>query len=237
MSDESKRPREVTDGEDIKTLREAARVFFSRPGPRFIAKNAAIAWSVRALLGPPRPSELAICAGVVAWWPLQEWLAHKYILHLEPREIFGTRIDPMFAQKHRAHHANPRDVDFTLLPMEVLRAAMPANVAVWLLSTGMRRQAVTGVAAFATMALAYEWTHFIVHTGVKPKTAYGKRVRQNHRMHHYRNENYWFGFIAPLVDRVLGTEPEPRDVPFSKTARDLFGLGAADARKSDAPVG
>ena len=232
MLPDNVRRRDVIDGEDIKTLRDAARVFFSRPGPRFIARNAAIAWGVRAMLGPPRPAELAICAGVVAWWPLQEWLAHKYVLHLAPREIFGRRIDPMFAQKHRQHHANPRDIDLTLLPMQVLRAAMPANVAVWLLSIGMRREAVTGIAAFATMALVYEWTHFIVHTGVKPKTAYGRRVRRNHRMHHYRNEKYWLGFIAPLVDQIFGTEPNPRDVPFSKTARDLFGLEAQAARES-----
>ncbi len=224
-------PREIMDGEEIRTLGEALRVFFSRPGPRLIAKNAAVAWGVRAFLGPPAPSELAICAGVVLWWPFQEWLAHKYLLHLEPRDLFGKRFDPLFSRKHRKHHANPRDIDLTLLPMHVLRAAMPANVALWALLFGARRQAVTGVAAYATMALVYEWTHFIVHTGVKPKTAYGKRVRKNHRLHHYRNENFWFGFTAPIVDRVLGTDPDPRAAPFSKTARDLFGLEAQDATR------
>jgi len=230
---EDRDPLTVTDGEEIETLAEAVRVFFSRPGPRFIAKNAALGWGLRAFLGPPVLSEVAICAGVVAWWPLQEWLAHKHLLHHEPREIFGKKVDPLFAQKHRAHHVDPRDIDLTLLPKEVLHAAMPANVAAWLLLAGVRRQAVTGMAAYATMALAYEWTHFIVHTGYKPKSAYAKRVRKNHRLHHYRNENYWLGFVAPMIDRILGTDPDPRKVPASKTVRDLFGL-EQQAREAEA---
>ena len=234
---EAKDPRDVTDGEDIETLGQALRVFFSRPGPRLIAKNAAVAWGVRAFLGPPVLSELAICAGVVAWWPFQEWLAHKYLLHLEPREIFGKKLDPLFSQKHRKHHVNPRDIDLTLLPMEVVRGAMPGNIAAWLLLAGVRRQAVTGIAAYATMALAYEWTHFIVHTGYKPKSEYAKKVRKNHRLHHYRNENYWLGFVAPLVDRVFGTDPDPRKVPASKTVRDLFGLEAREAGAREAEAG
>ncbi len=225
---ESTRPRDVTDGEDIKTLRDAVRVFFSRPGPRRIARDAAIAWGVRALLGPPTLSDVTACAGVVASWPVQEWLAHKYLLHLEPREIFGKKLDPLFAQAHRKHHVNPRDIDLTLLPHEVVHVAQRVNVAAWLLLVGPRRHAVTGIAAYTTMALVYEWTHFIVHTGYKPKSEYAKRVRKNHRLHHYRNENYWLGFIVPALDGLLGTEPDPRSVSASKTVRDLFGLEAQE---------
>ena len=218
------------DGEAVTTLRDAAAMFFSKPGPRRIATYAAGAWALRVALGRPRAGDLAVTAAVAAWWPLQEWLAHKYLLHLEPVE---GRRDPLFARRHRAHHVEPREIDLTLLPTEVLDIAMPVNVALWLLLLGGRRSAVTGMAAVATMALVYEWTHLLVHTGYKPKGEFFKKVRRNHRLHHYRSEKNWLGFTLPLVDELLGTAPDPRSIPFSETARDLFGLRAKAARGVD----
>jgi hypothetical protein len=213
------------DLESVGSLGEAARVFFSKPGPRFLVVNALASWGVRALLGPPCRGELGVAAAVVGGWPVQEWAAHRWLLHLEPREVGGLRFDPLFARKHRAHHRAPRDLEHTLLPMEVLRVAAPANVAFWLLaSKGSAKKAATGIATYSTMALVYEWTHFLVHTGVAPRTAFAKRVRRNHRLHHYRHEGYWLSFTWPDVDRWLGTEPEPAAVPRSPTAQRLHGL-------------
>jgi sterol desaturase/sphingolipid hydroxylase (fatty acid hydroxylase superfamily) len=149
---------------------------------------------------------------------------HKHLLHLEPRTVLGVRVDPLFARKHRAHHRDPRDVDLTLLPSSVIAGAIPGAGAAWLMLLGPRRAALTAMAAYSTMALVYEWTHFIVHTGVRPKTAYGKKVRRNHRLHHYRHEAHWLGFTLPAVDAWLGTDPDPATVPRSKTAMDLHGL-------------
>lgn len=218
MNEEARTPR---DGESITSLREAAAYFFAQPGPRRMAAYAAGAWAARAALGPPSLADAGVCAAVVAGWPLQEWLAHKHLLHLEPGE---GRTDPLFAQKHRAHHAAPRDVRTAFLPLEVIDAAMPANVGAWLLGLGRTRAAATGIAAYATMALVYEWTHFLVHTGVAPKSALYTKIRRYHRLHHFRSEQHWFGFTAPWIDEVLGTAPDPKTVPVSKTARDLFGL-------------
>jgi hypothetical protein len=208
----------------ITSLGDAARLFFSRPGPKLIAAKAAIAWGLRAMAGPPRPVELAVCAGVAAWWPVQEWLAHKHLLHLVPRTIRGRRIDPLFASRHRAHHRDPRNLKLTLLPVPVLLAAMPANVALWTNATRDPRVRLTGIAAYSTMALIYEWTHFLVHTGYAPRSAFYARVRRNHRNHHYLNENYWLSFVWPDVDKWLGTEPAPGEVARSPTARKLHGL-------------
>lgn len=209
----------------IRTLREAFRVFVSRRGPRAIIKQVVASWGVRALLGPPSITEIPVVASVVAWWPVQEWLAHKYLLHLEPRTIAGQRIDPGFARVHRAHHRNPDDVDLTLLPLAVVRSAVPASIAFWLVAgLGSPRRTATGVATYATMSLVYEWTHFLVHTGYRPRSRFFRRVRRNHRLHHFHNEDYWLSFTWPGVDRWLGTEPDPRAVSHSETARRLHDL-------------
>lgn len=215
----------IKDATTIRTRREALRVFFSRKGPRTLLGTVATTWAARAMLGPPGPSDLLAAAAAIGIWPIQEWVLHKYLLHLEPRTIAGIHVDPMFARVHRTHHADPRDVDTTLLPTPVIVAAMPFAAGAWLLVFGPRKAAVTAMATYSTMALFYEWTHFIVHTNVKPLTAYGKKVRRNHRLHHFRHEDHWFGFTFPLIDRWFGTDPDPETVTRSRTAMDLYGLG------------
>jgi sterol desaturase/sphingolipid hydroxylase (fatty acid hydroxylase superfamily) len=42
-----------------------------------------------------------------------------------------------------------------------------------------------------------------------------------HRLHHFRNEHYWFGVTMHLGDRVLRTYPAKDAVPPSATARTL----------------
>lgn len=224
-------PRTVTELSSITTYREALRVFFSRPGPRAIAASAGLSWLARAALGPPGLSEPLVMATVIAWWPLQEWLAHKHLLHLRPKKTpFGT-FDPVFSQRHRWHHEHPDDVDGTLLPPRVIYTGIPMAGAILTGLLGPRRRALSAFATYSTMALVYEWTHFIVHTGVRPKREYVKTLRRNHLLHHFRNEQYWLGFTAPIVDRMLGTDPDPAGVPRSKTAMDLHGLRAqANAR-------
>jgi sterol desaturase/sphingolipid hydroxylase (fatty acid hydroxylase superfamily) len=104
---------------------------------------------------------------------------------------------------------------------------MPIAAGLWLAVFGPRRAAVTAMATYSTMALFYEWTHFIVHSNVKPLTSYGKKVRRNHLLHHFRHEDYWFGFTFPHIDRWLGTDPDPATITRSPTARDLYGLANA----------
>ncbi len=212
------------DAMTVKTLKDAVKVFFSRPGPRLIAATAAVGWAGRALLGPPGPTDVAICAGVVGYWPFQEWLVHKYVLHLKPKMEDGkVTFDPDFAKRHRAHHKDPRDVDLTMLPFKLVERSLFTN-AVLLLAFAPKRAALTGIAASATMLLAYEWTHFIVHTGHVPSTRVAKALRRHHLLHHFHNENYWMSFTVPLVDKVLGTSPDMRAVPRSATARNLHGM-------------
>jgi sterol desaturase/sphingolipid hydroxylase (fatty acid hydroxylase superfamily) len=40
-------------------------------------------------------------------------------------------------------------------------------------------------------------------------------------LHHFKNEHYWHGITSTIADRVLGTFPDQREVPRSKTARTL----------------
>lgn len=43
----------------------------------------------------------------------------------------------------------------------------------------------------------------------------------NHRMHHFRNEHYWYSFTMPQVDIAFGTGLADQPVPRSPTCRSL----------------
>jgi hypothetical protein len=49
---------------------------------------------------------------------------------------------------------------------------------------------------------------------------YQRRVRE-HRYHHFRNENYWWGVSMGLGDRLLGTAPQVTETPRSGTTSTL----------------
>ena len=61
-----------------------------------------------------------------------------------------------------------------------------------------------------------------MHTDYKPRTRLYKSIWRNHRLHHFKNEHYWFTVTtAGTADRVLGTFPDPAKVRTSRTAKAL----------------
>ena len=78
---------------------------------------------------------------------------------------------------------------------------------------------VSAALAEYVVIFVYEWTHFLIHTAYRPRSRDYRSVWRNHRLHHFKNERFWHGITQNLSDRVLGTLPDHRDVPKSKTAR------------------
>jgi len=74
------------------------------------------------------------------------------------------------------------------------------------------------------MVFVYEWTHFLIHTAYRPRSATYKAIWRNHRLHHFKNEHYWHGITNTVADHVLHTAPDQKDVPRSRTARTLQSL-------------
>ena len=77
--------------------------------------------------------------------------------------------------------------------------------------------------AVGALMFNYEWVHFLIHTDYKPKSAFYRKLYQGHRLHHFRNENYWYGVSRRFGDQVLGTNPSKNDVPLSPTVKALLG--------------
>jgi hypothetical protein len=135
---------------------------------------------------------------VAAYWPVQEWVLHRYVLHLRPWTLLGRKVDFFFARKHRDHHRRPWHLPEVLLPLRVLLPVMVLNVAGWMLVMPTVELALR-IFAVSVAALLYEWTHFLTHTAYKPRSEYYAQVCLSHRRHHFKSEHYWYGFTVPAV--------------------------------------
>jgi len=212
------------------SLRDCARVFLRQPSPPLLLGAVALAVALRVAQGAWSWRDLVMACGLLAVTPFVEWAIHVYLLHARPFELFGRRIEMLSAREHRAHHEAPAVLEGVLIPVYAVVIFLAAIALTdWALSFplalvlgGARLAWMTSgvVVSFAILA-SYEWTHFLIHTPYRPRRRYFKAIWRNHRLHHYKNERYWFGVTSTVGDRVIGTLADQREVERSPTARSL----------------
>lgn len=208
------------------------RLFTGHASPRVLAAALVAALAVRLALGSWGRWDLVVVAAIGAFWPLQEWLIHVFILHAEPGRGIA-RIDPRTPHLHRAHHLDPWQPDLIFIPRHTFLFALPLLVLLYRGLLPSWSLAFTGIATHLALALHYEWVHLLVHTRYRPRTALYRRLWRNHRLHHFKNEKLWFGVTMLGGDRLLHTGPDPATVATSPTCRTLGrqdDLGAAAGR-------
>jgi Fatty acid hydroxylase superfamily len=216
---------------EINTLGEAGRQFARRHSPWMILGAISVLAVVRALIGDLTWRDAVAVAAMLVVYPFGEWAIHVYLLHAKPIRVRGRTVELPTTRDHRHHHRHPNNLMTLLLDAkelaQLLLLAVPAVVLVGGLLVGLVAGPVP-IGALVSAALAgyvlvgvYEWTHYLIHTAYVPRTAAYRRVWRNHRLHHFKNERYWHGITNTVADRVLGTMPDQRDIPRSKTARTL----------------
>jgi Fatty acid hydroxylase superfamily len=220
-------------------LGDCARAFARYLSPRLIAAVLLLAVALRAALGHWSWQDALVPAFLVVTQPLTEWLIHVYILHARGMKIGKWQLEPLAAREHRMHHASPTELQWVFIPTYALLAFVP-TIAVLVFAYALLAHLLAGgplltewatglVVAYAILG-AYEWCHFLIHTPYRPKRWYYKLIWRNHRLHHYKNEHFWFGVTTYVGDVVLRTNPEQSSVPKSPTARALgSGISGASA--------
>jgi hypothetical protein len=203
-----------------KTLKQSVAVFFAQASPRLITVFVATSIAFRLFGEKLDWRELIAVPAVMFVWPLMEWGAHRWLLHIRPQKVGNLTIDPYFAWRHRQHHLNPSDIPLIFLPTRVIAGAYVAFGTVFWFVLG-RDAGATALACVSTGALIYEWTHFIAHVDFVPKSTWARLIVTNHRMHHYRNERHWYAFTVPWLDAWLGTGGTAAEVAASRDTRTL----------------
>jgi len=204
------------------SLGQAWRAFVRHPSPWMIATTLMFGLVARLLVGDWRWTDAVLPLALVAAFPVIEWVIHVCVLHWRPRRLGPVELDTLLARKHRAHHADPRDIPLVFIPWQVLAWLLPTYVALAFWAFPRDGLGLTFVVAVTGLGFAYEWTHYLVHSDYRPRSKTYRAVWRNHRLHHYKNEHYWFTVTtAGTADRILGTYPEIADVETSPTVRAL----------------
>ncbi len=211
----------TTGGPAIRSLGPAAAYFVRQPSVILLLSLWAATWGLRPFAGPVGVADAIAPLVVLLLWPFNEWLIHVFVLHARPREIAGRRIDLPVARKHRAHHRDPRNLAILFIPLGSFAVSLPLAAGLSWLLTPDPAVALTVFGTILTLGLHYEWIHFLAHTNVAPRTRVYREVLRRHRLHHYKNEQHWFGVSVLGADQLLGTSPDADAVPRSPTARRL----------------
>ena len=203
-------------------LGAAWREFWRHPSPWLISSFLAAAAAARVAVGPGSWWELVVPATLIALFPVIEWVVHVVVLHWRPRSVGPLHVDSRLARDHRAHHADPRDLPLVFIPWRALVWLLPAYAVVALVVMPTWSSALTLLVSVYGIKAGYEWTHYLVHSDYRPRSGWFRAVWRNHRLHHYKNEHYWFTVTtAGTADRLFGTYPEPATVGTSPTVRAL----------------
>jgi sterol desaturase/sphingolipid hydroxylase (fatty acid hydroxylase superfamily) len=201
-------------------LRQAARAFVQHPNGWILGGAGLAAAGAKFAVGGWRMGDALLALVILALWPFQEWVFHVGILHWRPKTVLGRRVDLYAARKHRAHHRDPTVGALVFIPTIIVAASLAALPAAWLLLLPLPL-GLTGLTVYYLLAFRYEWTHFLIHTTYRARTARFKRLWLNHRLHHFRNERYWYGVSMILADKALHTDPDPRATRVSPTCMTL----------------
>ncbi|MPY82702.1 MAG: fatty acid hydroxylase family protein [Actinophytocola sp.] len=203
-------------------LSAAWRGFWRHPSPWLIGTTLIGALTARVVVGDWRLTDALLPVIMIAAFPFFEWLVHVFVLHWKPRRISKITIDSLLARKHREHHADPRDVPLVFIPWRALLWLLPAYTAIALLAFPRLGLGLTFLTGVAVLGIGYEWMHYLIHSDYRPRSTIYRAIWRNHRLHHYKNEHYWFTVTTSgTADRVLRTYPNPADVTTSPTVKAL----------------
>jgi sterol desaturase/sphingolipid hydroxylase (fatty acid hydroxylase superfamily) len=210
------------------TAGETIRELYRNASPIILTILAVGLVAYRLWLGNWRPADLIAPLAILLIWPFFEWVIHVKLLHMKPPRMFGRTINLNVGRTHRKHHVDPNDLSDITINLEVFPTVVPV---IFLLAYGLMptiELATGALAMFFVLALHYEWCHFMAHVRWTPPLSYYRRRQRMHRLHHFRNENLWWGVSTGIGDLVLGTAPDAADAPRSPTVYNVNGMAGTD---------
>jgi len=143
-------------------------------------------------------------AGLVIWTLTEYWL-HRLVFHWEPDHALGSRIHFIM---HGVHHDHPNDRLRLVMPPAVSLPLAALFLGIFALIFGTPA-AYPLFAGFIVGYLIYDYTHYHLHHHV-PRTASGKKLREQHMRHHFQDHRYGYGVSSPIWDYVFRTLPTRR---------------------------
>lgn len=123
---------------------------------------------------------------------------------------------------HYGHHEDPNKIELIFAPISSVIILFAALFGVAFLFTFTIAIASVFLLGVVIYYLHYEWMHLGHHIpGYKHIFSWNNRLKTAHQLHHYRNENYWWGITNSLGDRLFGTYKKHNEVTVSPTIKNI----------------
>ena len=133
------------------------------------------------------------------FWTLAEYWLHRLVFHWQSLGAWGKRLHFLI---HGVHHRWPLDRYRLIMPPGASIPLYFAFLGLFLVVFG--RFGWSLQAGFVAGYLFYDLTHFWLHHGV-PRSSYGRRLRRNHMLHHFKDSSSRFAVSNLFWDRIFGT--------------------------------
>ncbi len=212
------------------TLPELWRAYLTYPAINLYALLALLTGGAAIFTARPWWHLALPVAVTLLVYPLIWYGLHRYVLH--GRWLYRMQWSAtLWKRIHFDHHQDPHR-------LEVLFGAPANTVPTMALITAPIGYALAGWpgagAAFATALLTtcvYEFIHCIQHLNYKPSTAILQKLKRDHLLHHFHNENGNYGIVSFAPDILFRTyHPGARGWARSPTVFNL-GYDLAEARR------
>ena len=138
--------------------------------------------------------------GYVLWTLFEYWL-HRIVFHFEPEKGIGARLHWMI---HGVHHDHPNDPLRLVMPPAASVPLATVFVLAFVLVIGTPK-AWPFAAGFLAGYLIYDMIHYALHHH-RPKTRFGRWLRELHMRHHFQDDTTGYGIAAPYWDWVFRTK-------------------------------
>lgn len=150
---------------------------------------------------------------------LSEYITHRFLFHLKAPN--NPILLKLLKRLHYDHHTYPDDLKLLFLPLWYSLPNFFILSAIFYFYNDDLINTISFGIGLIGMLLVYEWKHYVAHRPIKPRTRLGRWVKKIHILHHYKNENYWFGVSTPFADFIFGTFKNEKEVETSNTAKNL----------------
>jgi sterol desaturase/sphingolipid hydroxylase (fatty acid hydroxylase superfamily) len=134
------------------------------------------------------------------FWTLTEYGMHRYVFHFNATTKAGKYLVWLF---HGVHHDDPVDPTRLVMPPVVSIVLGSAFYYTFVAIMG-QYLARPFFASFIAGYLAYDYIHYATHH-FRPRTAWGKSIKDNHMKHHFLKKGGKWGVSNSLWDHVFGT--------------------------------
>jgi 4-hydroxysphinganine ceramide fatty acyl 2-hydroxylase len=170
------------------------------------------------LFGWITPKPLVILLGALMFY-LSEYGMHRFAFHAPPLSWSPAR--KLQHRLHYDHHVEPSRLDLLFLPIWFLAPNLAVATSLFALLFG-GEASLSALFGMMLAILHYEWVHYVAHIPYRPRTRFGRWIKQYHLRHHFISEKHWFGVSNPSLDGVFGTFRRSDAAEKSATTRKLY---------------